>query len=159
MFIGEIERASPIEAIEATSRKAKALLAKLTAEDDNINALDGATLVPTSAMAMGLAAKARTMALEIEARKDDDEKERGQDRQAYLPTPAPSSVTSTPAGMRDSLVLPPVMGAGAGMLEQDAAGRERRARKSVNYAEPKLNTCVLSCSAALRAISTFPLLV
>ncbi|TDL18938.1 hypothetical protein BD410DRAFT_822282 [Rickenella mellea] len=50
---------------------------------------------------------------------------------AYLPTPLPSSAASTPA--RPSLSLPP--------MQTDAeAGRERRARKSVNYAEPKLNT-------------------
>ena len=139
MPAGEIERASPIEAIEATSRKAKALLSKLTVEDDM--GLDGATLVPTATT--GLAAKARTMALEIEARNDLDEKGRGQGvgRQAYLPTPAPSSTASTPAAMRDALVLPPV----TGVLDQTGAelgGRERRVRKSINYAEPKLNTCV-----------------
>ncbi|KAF6758481.1 hypothetical protein DFP72DRAFT_1032067 [Ephemerocybe angulata] len=45
---------------------------------------------------------------------------------------------------RDSLSPSPVISAGSVHSEtegsQDAAGRERRARKSVNYAEPKLNT-------------------
>lgn len=145
MTVGEIERASPIEQIEATSRRAKAILSKLNVEDDN--ELDGATLVPNSAA--GLAAKAKEMAMEIEARNEDEQaRGRGQgNRQVYLPTPTPTSRTSTPASIRDSLVLPPMAGAPANVADQsELAGRERRTRKSVNYAEPKLNTCVIMTS-------------
>lgn len=47
----------------------------------------------------------------------------------YLPTPLPSSAATTP--VTNNITLPAT----------DAAnGRERRMRKSVNYAEPKLNT-------------------
>ncbi|THH05322.1 hypothetical protein EW145_g4883 [Phellinidium pouzarii] len=50
---------------------------------------------------------------------------------AYLPTPAPSSAANTPAP--HLVALPPDDGEAGGP-------RERRTRKSVNYAEPKLNT-------------------
>lgn len=50
----------------------------------------------------------------------------------YLPTPLPSSVDSTPAVYTVSLP--------ANDADAAAGGRERRTRKSVNYAEPKLNT-------------------
>ncbi|OCB89639.1 hypothetical protein A7U60_g3115 [Sanghuangporus baumii] len=49
----------------------------------------------------------------------------------YLPTPLPSSASNTPAAQHFTL---PSSDAEAGV-----GGRERRARKSVNYAEPKLN--------------------
>ncbi|KAI5118426.1 hypothetical protein M0805_005510 [Coniferiporia weirii] len=51
---------------------------------------------------------------------------------AYLPTPAPSSAANTPVVQRAA--LPAIEGDGG------LGGRERRTRKSVNYAEPKLNT-------------------
>lgn len=53
---------------------------------------------------------------------------------SYLPTPLPSSVTNTP--VTQNFALPSSDG------EMNVNGRERRARKSVNYAEPKLNKCV-----------------
>ncbi|KAL5511941.1 hypothetical protein ACEPAH_5160 [Sanghuangporus vaninii] len=49
----------------------------------------------------------------------------------YLPTPLPSSASNTPVSQHFAL---PSSDAEAGV-----GGRERRARKSVNYAEPKLN--------------------
>ena len=53
---------------------------------------------------------------------------------AYLPTPLPSSAANTPVAQQ--FALP------SSDAEANAAGRERRTRKSVNYAEPKLNTFV-----------------
>ena len=57
-----------------------------------------------------------------------------EDNIAYLPTPLPSSAANTPVAQ--NFTLPPSDG------ETSAGGRERRTRKSVNYAEPKLNTYV-----------------
>ena len=53
---------------------------------------------------------------------------------AYLPTPLPSSAANTPVAQH--FTLP------SSDAEASAAVRERRTRKSVNYAEPKLNTFV-----------------
>lgn len=58
------------------------------------------------------------------------------DEFAYLPTPLPSSVANTPNTQHSTL---PSSDAEA---NANAASRERRTRKSVNYAEPKLNTYV-----------------
>ncbi|KAH8117657.1 hypothetical protein DFH11DRAFT_1038435 [Phellopilus nigrolimitatus] len=55
-----------------------------------------------------------------------------EDEPSYLPTPLPSSAANTPVAKHASL---PVDDG-----EASAGGRERRTRKSVNYAEPKLNT-------------------
>lgn len=52
------------------------------------------------------------------------------DDSPYLPTPLPSTA-NTPVSQ-----YPPLPTNGV----ENGAGRERRSRKSVNYAEPKLNT-------------------
>ncbi|KAL5490597.1 hypothetical protein ACEPAI_5431 [Sanghuangporus weigelae] len=49
----------------------------------------------------------------------------------YLPTPSPSSAANTPVAQHFALL--------SSDAETGVGGRERRARKSVNYAEPKLN--------------------
>ncbi|EJD06135.1 uncharacterized protein FOMMEDRAFT_139387 [Fomitiporia mediterranea MF3/22] len=59
---------------------------------------------------------------------------------AYLPTPAPSSAGNTPVAQHFSLPHPPPSSNDTADVGTSGAGRERRTRKSVNYAEPKLNT-------------------
>lgn len=68
----------------------------------------------------------------------------------YIGTPAvnktkPRSRTLIPTPTTGSGRLTPIPGS---IADEDPAvgGRERRARKSVNYAEPKLNTLVFSVS-------------
>ncbi|KAJ1309354.1 hypothetical protein OPQ81_006133 [Rhizoctonia solani] len=75
------------------------------------------------------------------ANEDDDEEPVG--KIAYIGTPAISKITSKPPRARTFIPAPtsgrltPTPGTDD---EQPPIGRERRARKSVNYAEPKLNT-------------------
>ena len=68
-------------------------------------------------------------------------------------TPAPSHLP-TP---RNSSPPPiPLPGAVAADAEASMTGRERRVRKSINYAEPKLNTCVPHVHPPYLTYLTYP---
>lgn len=71
--------------------------------------------------------------------------------QFYLPTPRASS-DPPPEEMDDADLPDEAPRANPEEAEGAAGGRERRTRKSVNYAEPKLNTYVVDLNSLAQSI-------